>query len=45
MDDLAIKSFSGSGTNSGRILVLRRSKPIIEVPRGSITPPLLELYL
>ena len=38
-------SFSGSGTYNGLSFVLRRSKPIIDVPLGRIAPPSVELYL
>ena len=38
-------SFSGFGTYKGRIFVLRRSIPTIEVPLGTITPPCTEFSL
>ena len=38
-------SSSGSGTYNGLSFVLRRSKPIIDVPLGRIAPPSVELYL
>ena len=44
--DLSISLFVGEGTYFGLIFVFLKSKPTIEVPRGTITPPytLFSLY-
>ena len=36
-------ALAGSGTNLGLTLVFLRSIPTMDVPRGSMTPPCIEL--